>query len=122
MTEKDWHWEDAGEGWIKKVYDDELVKLDQVIAGKSEEFDDAQKAINSVDSPYEREAVSLLVKLGAQISRPHVGMVLSYFKIMREIGRENQISSLRDFLKGNTTADLAARERGIETNLHSKSK
>jgi hypothetical protein len=110
MTDKDWHWEGDGEGWIKRVYDDDLVKIDRVIAGKSQEFDAAERAINSLDSPYEREAVSLLVKLGAQISRPHVGMVLSYFKIMREIGRENQISSLRDFLKGNTTADLATGE------------
>lgn len=29
MSEKDWHWEDAGEGWIKKVYSEEVIKETQ---------------------------------------------------------------------------------------------
>ena len=86
-VKKDWHWEDVGGGWIKKVYEDELVKVDECIRGKSDEFDSALKTLSSLDDPYEKEAVSLLVKVGAQLSRPHLGMVLVYFGIMRGIGR-----------------------------------
>jgi hypothetical protein len=86
-VKKDWHWEDVGGGWIKKVYEDELVKVDECIRGKSDEFDSALKTLSSLDAPYEKEAVSLLVKVGAQLSRPHLGMVLVYFGIMRGIGR-----------------------------------
>ncbi len=86
-TQKDWHWEDVGGGWIKKIYEDELVKVDECIRGKSDEFDSALKTLSSLDAPYEKEAVSLLVKVGAQLSRPHLGMVLVYFGIMRGIGR-----------------------------------
>jgi hypothetical protein len=82
MTEKDWHWEDAGEGWIKRVYNADDKRPET-------------PALTSDMLPYEKEALSLMTKIGAQISRPHQGMVLSYFKMMRDIGAvgENPLKS-----------------------------
>ena len=82
-----WHWREDGDGWMKKEYEDELVKISRCIAGESQEVDECLKVLSALDAPFEKEAVSLIVKLGAQLSRPHLGMVLVYFNIMRGIGR-----------------------------------